>query len=679
MEGGGTGGGFATKSAHDVDMRLIRLVVPIVIVLALAALVIRPWWRAASRGRRPNIILISLDTTRADRLSCYGHRMHVTPNIDAVAAGATRFTDVLSPVPLTLPAHCSMMTGTTPPRHGVHDNIFYRLGEDNVTLAERLKEAGYDTAAVIGAFVLDAKFGLDQGFDFYEDELTGDLTFSPQYAERRAEDVAGIATEWLGRPRTRPFFLFVHFYDPHHPYRPPAPFSEVYADDLYTGEVAYTDESVGRIISRVKELDLYEDSLVIITSDHGEGLGEHEEAMHGYFIYHSTTKVPLIVKLPDQKTARRVDEKVALIDLFPTVVQLLELPVTDELQGRSFLLLLQGGSGRADERFFYCESLLPTRYGCNSLLAVETKAYRYIQTTHPELYDLVQDAGETVNLFETQPQRAAAYQDELRAVLEQSLPRASVGTVALDEESRKRLASLGYVDSGQPVVETFAFDTSRRDPKGFLPTFTKIEGVDYALHTGRLAEAESRCREVLAEYPDLAFVHAKLGDLVFKQGRPAETLTHFTRAVELDPDWGELRNNLGALLIQFRRYDEAIEHLQHALALSLGSQPGLEAAMQRLTQQPGRNPAAFRALLNLAAAFGGKGDAARAFDAASEAAKLAPPQDTHALFQLGMTWRNLGRAAEAVKCFHAVLSIEPGNEAARGQLAAMGEAAPTSP
>jgi len=649
--------------------------------LPVIGLVAFALYYAMAPARRPNIVLISLDTTRPDHLSCYGRRKNLTPNIDAVAAAATLFTNVKTPVPLTLPAHASMMTGTIPPRHGVHDNLFYRLADDNVTLAERLKEIGYQTAAVVGSFVLDARFGVAQGFDYYDDELTGDINVPGNYAERPGGEVSAIGLNWLERKRGDGlFFLFLHYYDPHHPYRPPSPLASIYADDPYAGEVAYVDQAVGEVINKLKEWDLYEDSLLIITADHGEGLGDHGEDRHGYFIYNSTTTVPLIIKLPGQRDARRVGQKVGIVDLVSTVLSVLKTPMPADLDGQSLLPMLEGQSPPpAARRFIYSESFLPTRFGCNSLLGIENIAYKYIQTTNPELYDLVHDPGEAHNLLDENRDRASAYQQELRELLDRTTRVMNGAHAFLDEESVKRLVSLGYVDTGQRVVESIAFDSSRRDPKGFLETFTKFEAIDYYMHLRDFGVAEKLCHEVLSEHPDIAFAHAMLADIALKQGRESEALQGFEKAVQLDPNWNELRNNYGALLMRHGRFDEAIVQLTAALNLSLGARPDGATVSDTLTRQKGTNSGAFKALLNLANAHFAKGDRNAALNAATEAHQCMPAQDLNAIFQLGTTWKNLGKASEAAECFRRVLALDASNGAAKQQLESLGGLSPSTP
>jgi len=298
-----------------------------------------------------------------------------------------------------------MRTRTIPPYHGVRDNLHHRLDDSQVTLAEILKGNGFATAAVIGTVVLDARFGLHQGFDSYHDRF--DAAFeSGGIAQRRGEEVSRYALQWLDKRQGERFFLFVHYYDPHDDYVPPEPFAASFPDSSYAGEIAYTDHCVGQIIARLKALDLYDSTLIIITSDHGEMLGEHNEATHSYFIYESALRVPLIFKLPGVRESRRVDELVGLIDVVPTICDLASIEPPTAAQGRSLRSCFAEPRTSTAHRDFYCESLYATRYGACPLLGVVQAGWKYIHATRPELYDLAKDPAELVNLVEEQPRQA---------------------------------------------------------------------------------------------------------------------------------------------------------------------------------------------------------------------------------------------------------------------------------
>ena len=314
----------------------LRVVAVLALLSVFAAAVV---WFWPDRRRQPpeinRVLLISIDTCRADRINCYGYPRPTSPHIDAVAREGSLFTNAISPVPMTLPSHSTMLTGTIPPYHGVHDNLMYGLGQDNVTLAQILKDQGFATefatGAVVGTFVLDAQFGLDRGFDSYDDQFKSYDT-AIKLTERQGSDVSRLAIEWLEKHKEDKFFLFAHYYDPHAPYAPPDPFASRFADDLYAGEIAYTDDCVGLVLQKLKDLGLYDSTLVVITADHGELLGEHGEATHSFFIYQNALRVPLIVKLPHspsddeasrQDEPRRIDSVAGLVDIVLTICGLM--------------------------------------------------------------------------------------------------------------------------------------------------------------------------------------------------------------------------------------------------------------------------------------------------------------------------------------------------------------------
>ena len=340
-----------------------------------------------------NIVLISIDTCRADHLSCYGYPRNTTPNIDAVAEEGFLFKNTISPVPQTLPAHTSMLCGTIPTYHGVHDNDGYRVGQSNISIAEILQQKGFVTGAVVSTYILDSLFEIDQGFDSYDDKFE-EKPNSLKPPERRGLEASEHANKWLEKQKDEKFFLFLHYYDPHNTYEPPEPFAAEYKDNPYAGEIAYTDYCIGLVLKKLKELKLYDSTLIIITADHGEMRNEHGERTHGYYIYQSAVKVPLIIKLPDQREERRISQTVGLIDIMPTICSLLGFDAPAEIQGIDLSPCFNGEKLSEQQRYLYCESLYPTRYNANPLLGVVTERWKYIQTTRPELYDLVGTYGE---------------------------------------------------------------------------------------------------------------------------------------------------------------------------------------------------------------------------------------------------------------------------------------------
>lgn len=661
-------------------------------VLVIAGAAIGGWFvtRAIlAPASRPNILLISIDTCRPDHLSCYGYPEKTTPHLDALAAEGVLFRNVITPVPITLPAHCSLMTGTLPPYHGVHGNIRYKLRDSNLTLAEGLKEHGYATSAVVGAFMMDPKFGLDQGFDHYDANFGVSATTAAVLNTRSAGDVNRVAKAWLAENADAPFFLFLHYYDPHHPYQPPEPFAQRFPDSLYAGEIAYVDHCIGEIISELKRLGQYDSTMIIVTADHGEALGGHGEATHGFFIYHDTTKIPLIIKPVGGSVARIVEEKVALVDIFPSIYAELGLDIPEAVSGRSLSSYLKGLAVPAGDRFFFTESLTATHFGCSSLLGLESRRWKYIQTTSPELYDLVADPGETHNLIESHPQQARQMRDRLKALLAERTQ--TQERVSIDAKSLARLESLGYV--GGTTAE-FEFETGKDDPKAFLPYFKmltaagdlirrnprgmiKVRGADGQLESiTRYELARRLCGKVLTKRPDIAKAHAIAGRASFELGDLAAADFHYTTLARLSPNSPEAQNDLGFLRGKQGRLDEAVALHRKALQLieeAPSDQSNVDKALKYIGSAA---PVQSVARLNLADILFRQGKIDEAALIYEEALQLNPG-DAKAHYVIGLDQANQGRHQEAIESFRKALQIKPNYAAASAAMKkAMQAAAP---
>ncbi len=541
--------------------------------------------RPSSEQEIRRVLLISIDTCRADYLSCYGYGRETTPNIDAVAREATVFNRVVAPVPLTLPSHSSMLTGAIPPYHGVHHNIGYRLGKSNVTIAEILQQNGYRTGAIISSFVLNAKFGLDQGFDSYNDDFVEPIKSFP-HNERRGAEASRFACEWLERHRHEPFFLFLHYYDPHHAYDPPEPFSRIFSDNLYAGEIAYSDYCIGRVIRKLKELDLYDSTLLIITSDHGESFGEHSEELHGFFIYQSTINVPLIIRVPGGPRGKRVDETVGLVDIVPTICSLVGITPSSVLRGRDLSCYIRRkGPKEKEQRYIYCESLIPTEYECGPLLGVVSGRWKYIQSPRQELYDLGKDPCENENLAEKQPKRTRLMQEHLKLILqEQVRSNESDDEFVLDEESKRRLESLGYV--GGDISEDFEFDSTRDDPKDWVNVHGWLKTAMGFIRFKQYSEAEELCNKIIAEQPGYVLNSFLLGEIALGRTNISECIGHYSKFLSQIEDGNEghyksasflisyvqqAYNGLGMAFAEKEDFDRAIVHYNRALQIDSDS------------------------------------------------------------------------------------------------------------
>ena len=520
-----------------------------------------------------NLLLVTLDTTRADRLGSYGAAGAATPNLDRLAGRGLRFADAVSPVPMTLPAHASLMTGLDPPAHGVRVNGEAPLAPGHETLAEALAGAGYRTGAFVSSFVLDPRFGLDQGFDTYDAalEATRAAALEPQ-VERGAASVTAAALGWLAERREAeaPFFLWVHYFDPHDPYEPPEPFASRFRDRPYDGEIAYVDSELGRLLGAVPA-----DTLIVVAGDHGESLGEHGERYHSRTLYEGAVRVPLILALPAGAAGEGgvVDGfVVTLSDLHPTLLDLLGVSEgeagRERLDGRSLVAASAEGAGA--ERTVYLETLNPWYdNGWAPLYAARSHREKYVRAPRPELYDLGSDPGERRNLLagERADDRAAG---PLRAFLDRRVPAdpaadlAAVGGGAVDPEVRRRLESLGYLSGGdsgggEPAVPYEELP----DPKEMLPLLEELADGRGALAAGRPEEAERSARHILARAPRDRSALQLLAESYATRGRPEDAERVLRRSVEIGPTVGACVL-LAQVVLRERRFGEAEALLDRA-------------------------------------------------------------------------------------------------------------------
>lgn len=552
------------KTKKTSGNALVRLL----IIILIATIIISGYF-IYSRGTTDieikNILLISIDTCRADRLSCYGYRRNTTPNIDALASEGVLFKNAVSPVPLTLPAHSSMLTGTIPPYHGVHNNTGYKLFDNNETLAEILQKRGFSTGAVIGACVLDSLFGLDQGFDKYDDEFDEEFqTFS--FAERKGAEVSRHGVGWLDKHKDERFFLFLHYFDPHRDWIPPEPFTSKYFGDPYAGEIAYVDDCIGRVIEKLKSLDLYESTMIIITADHGEGLGEHVEQGHGFLIYQDTLHVPLVIRLPGGTSNRSVSGRVGLVDIVPTVLDILKIPIPAHIQGRSLLGCLLRKRPSLKDADYYCESFISTMYDCNPLLGMVTGRWKYIQNVSSELYDLETDPGELKNLLDEHPHRARIMQDKIKEAHEKSRHGEANSKISVSSETIKNLESLGYVLIGE-IDESFEMDLTKENAKD-LVKFADLNSLSTNLMgLEKYSEAKPMCEKMLEMRPEYSRAYLNLGSIAFAEGDIEKSESYFSQYIRTDPNDPQLYWNLGLTYYYQDRYTEAIEQFEKALGL----------------------------------------------------------------------------------------------------------------
>lgn len=518
-----------------------------------------------------NLLLVTLDTTRADRMGAYGRPGAAeTPVFDRLAREGVLFEQAMTTAPLTLPAHASLFTGRYPPQHGVRDNGGFFLGPEATTLAERLRDRGFATGAFVGAYVLDSKWGLDQGFEHYADDfdLSGVKALSLGNVQRRADAVTDLALPWIDQAASRRFFAWVHFYDAHAPYEPPEPYRSKAAGNPYNGELSFADAQLGRLVDRLQARGLLDRTVIVVVGDHGESLGEHGESTHGFFIYETATHVPLLIRAPFTRTAgRRVSGLARSVDLLPTLMDLLGEPMGDvDGPGRS---LVPRMTGDADDPGAdgYAEAMYPLHhYGWSALRAFRLGKYKLIDAPRPELFDLEADPGETRNLFAQERAVGERLQTALRgmetAFAQQGIPKAAPAEV--DPEVREKLASLGYV--GNFVATADEAGVVRADPKDKIELFNLMSEARDRGESGEPGDAQiALLRQVVAEDPQVIDAWFNLGNAFYKRERFDEAIAHFRKALTLKPDYDLALINMANAYRALGRDAEALAGYEHYL------------------------------------------------------------------------------------------------------------------
>jgi len=528
-----------------------------------------------------DLIVVTLDTTRADRIGCYGAKGVETPALDGMAARGVRFAAAVSPMPLTLPAHGTLFTGMLPGAHGVRDNGGYKLSPDLVTLAEVLKERGYATGGFVSAFVLDHRWGIAQGFDRYYDDfdLKQQEKLSMGEIQRPGNETLDHALEWIRGVADRRFFAWIHLYDPHAPYEAPEPFRSRYAGRPYDGEVAWTDSLVGRLLDEVERMGLRRKTVVAVLADHGESLGEHGEHGHGYFVYEQVARIPFLLETPyDQTRGRVVEEVVRSIDVGPTLLDLLGAPNGLKGTGASLVPLIAGGGSRPGEG--YTESYYARlHYGWSELRAVRTRRWHFIEAPKPELYDLEADPAESVNLASRELAEVERMRETLAAFERDSIARiAATAPVEEDEETLRKLASLGYV--GGAAVDDGRSFRELPDPKDRLEVYDRMGKIRSLIKDGREDEAIPLLTAVVAEAPEVVDAYYSLGACYYKKKDWARAAGYYREALARRPDHDYAMIGLADTLVAEGKIDDAIAGYRHFLA----SDPANAQILYRLAQ-----------------------------------------------------------------------------------------------
>ena len=647
---------------------------------------VRRWW--AGRGvEKPNVILMTLDSTRADHLGCYGYGPAKTPTLDALARDGVLFNQASSVAPLTQPAHSSIMTGMYPTHHGVRVNGNAALGQEQRTIAEALSEKGYKTGAFIGAFVLDGRWGLNQGFQLYDDQFNLEKYKHLDLAsvQRPADKVMDAALAWLEGQPSSPFFAWIHFYDAHSPYEPPEPFLSEYRAQglagLYDGEIAFVDQQVGRLVSWLKAKGLDRKTVLVIIGDHGEGLGSHGEGTHGYFVYDYALRVPFLIAAPfPELTGVQVDAQVSAVDVFPTVLALAGIDAGPAVHGRSLLPLMLHPRSDAPA-YAYGESMTPSlQFGWSALQSLRSNRYKLIKAPRPELYDLVADPGEGTNLYEQLPAVARDMTRRLERLVEETGRGAPTPASAdLDQDTLERLSALGYV--GGPAAARPA-DPSRplADPKDKLAVFSAVQQAGELIVQDKYGPAAQALESALREDPQMPQAHLMLGTSYAELGRPREAKAQFDLVLKDDPHSIQALVGLANLLQGEGKTDDVIALCKRTLALDERNSQAQSLlgevyadlkkpaeALPHLEKAVAIQPKLTRNRLNLASALTELKQYGRAQTLLREIVK-DQPRFPFAQYNLGLIHEEQGRLEEARAAYAAEVSAYPGHFKARFNL-----------
>ena len=637
---------------------------------------------------KPNVILLTLDTLRADHLACYGYPNVRTPNLDSLARRGVLFEQAATNSPLTLPAHCSILTGMYPTYHGVRINGNTALNDEQMTIAEVLSAQDYQCGAFIGAFVLDGRWGLKQGFQHYDDQF--DLKKYKHIdlgaVQRPGNEVIDAALDWLEEQKSTPFFAWIHLYDPHTPYEPPEPYLSEYGPrglaGLYDGEIAFMDEQIGRCLSWLENNELDESTILILVGDHGEGLGSHGEGTHGYFIYDYAVHVPLIIVTPfEGLRGVRVSSQVRVVDIFPTLMEIAAVTPPAETHGRS-LLPLMFRPQKEEDGFAYAESMSPNlQFGWSSIHSLRTTQYKYIDTPKAELYDLTRDPGEHTNLLRQYPDIAREMKDTLDRLMEETSRGAPTPQAAnLDKETIEKLSALGYI--GAPVATKKASGEAGplADPKDKFPVFQAVTAAGALVLEQKYSEAVVKLESALQEEPLIPQALLVLSACYVELGRTEEAKAKLDLLLKENPENIPALISMANILLEERKDEDVIALCKQALSLDernsqaqmligeiyLG-QLKYSEALPYLEKGVDIQPKVTRSRLTLGACLLGFKQYDRAEKELKQVVKEAPKYPL-ALFNLGLLYEETGRLEEARAAYTEEVANYPGEFKARFNL-----------
>jgi choline-sulfatase len=666
----------------------------------LAAFLLQTTNQPDTRPPAPNFILISIDTTRADAIGVYGNKQIRTPIIDSFANDGTLFRNAVAHVPLTLPSHTTLMTGLLPARNGVRDNHGYRLKQTIPTMASLFHDNGYKTAAFVSSIILDHRFGLDHGFDTYNDfiQYGSQESVNPQN-ERIAGATVLEASKWLSSNQQNPYFLFIHFYDPHAKYDPPEPYKSNYSNH-YFGEIAYVDSQIGVLLRDVQDL---ENTVILITADHGEGLGEHGELGHGLFIYDSTMHIPFLMKGPGIEAKKVITQQVQLVDLLPTFLDLARIPRPQGLDGRSLRPLLDGDSW--GESTAILETEYPLGIGWSPLYAARSSQWKVIDAPEPELYNIKEDPKENNNQQGKSDQTVRGLSDKLQKY--KKIPPMTEKSHTEDAELQEQLRSLGYLSGTSKPKDL----TNLPDPKSKIEvwklyeqsTFMSMEGkkaesVELLERAAKMDSSNPILLDTMAQFifdqdpqkaveywqkalrlsPEDNKIHHRLA-LGFKRlGEIDKSIVEEQVALKIDPEMQEALIGLGETLISLNKPQEALNYLQKSLELdprnaAAAYQTGnaylrlgdLTQAASYFEKSIQYNPSLPQSYYSLAIIKGQSGDLAGAEELLKKSLELNP-SFAEAYFNLGIIYERMGRKEESLQAYQNFINYaDPKIHAAR--------------
>ncbi len=543
--------------------KTVYLLLIAILIGSLGFFLLRPKY-SVYRNSLLNVLLFTLDTTRADRLGCYGYAKAETPCLDELAGKGVLFANAYCQVPLTSPSHSSLFTSTYPLTHQVRSNGFYYLSPSFETLAEVLKSKGFKTAAFVSSFTLDSRFGFDQGFDFYDDTFEYEEFLKSFRSERTADKTSASFLQWLEKNEKGQFFVWIHYFDPHLPYSPPSPFKEKFAAQPYDGEIAFMDFNLGRVISKLKEKNILDQTLIICVGDHGEALGEKNEVDHGLFIYDVSLRVPLIFYAEKQLPRGVViPSRVRVIDVMPTILDLLKIKPPTQCQGISLVSHLKGKKQK--DLPTYIETYMPREYyGWSELIGIIDGPYKYIRAPRPEIYNLHLDPEETKNLYQPQGQLAVSMEQKLNSLVNLYSSSDSSKTKTLTMEEQEKLSSLGYIGT-----QTAAGSSQKAlpDPKDKTAEYSVyVYGKKYE-YEGNYERAEEYYKKALEFSPEVAWNYVHLSLLYRRMGKINEAIHVLELGNSRLPNDLIILSRLASAYVRGGKLREAIEAARAVLRI----------------------------------------------------------------------------------------------------------------